>query len=129
MCWASCSIFSLLGSVRSDSAASATSSATCGFTASWASSRLRKSSGDFRNEGSSLSFFWLILAPSPGCLHHIVTLSLAGVHNALDHGRRRRKSSEHGPQLHIKRFRKSSGIPCIQWLITTRPTETPPCNQ
>src|ERR1700680_2690043 len=61
MCCAN-NIFSLFGSVRRARAASAASSAASGFTAWRASSRLRKSSGVFRNEGSSF-FFWLILPP------------------------------------------------------------------
>ena len=65
MCCAS-NIFSLFGSVRRACAASAVSKAATGLTAWRASSRLRKSSGVFRNEGSPF-FFWLIVPvpPSP----------------------------------------------------------------
>src|SRR5262249_49271920 len=63
MCCAS-SIFSLFGSLRSACAASLVSSAPTGLTAWRASSRLRKSSGVLRNEGSSFFFCWLIVAPS-----------------------------------------------------------------
>src|SRR5512147_2973187 len=62
MCWASNS-FSLFGSVRSACAASDASSAVTGFTAWRASSRLRKSSGVLRSEGSPI-FFSLISPPS-----------------------------------------------------------------
>ena len=67
MCCAS-SIFSLFGSVRRACAASDASSAATGFTAWRASSRLRKSSGVFRNEGSPF-FFSLIVPPSPWAHH------------------------------------------------------------
>src|SRR5215831_12951772 len=62
MCCAS-STFSLCGSLRTACAAAAASGAAAGSTAWRASSRLRKSSGRLRNEGSSF-FFSLMFPPS-----------------------------------------------------------------
>src|SRR6516225_1971460 len=62
MCCASKS-FSLCGSLRTACAAAAASGAVTGSTAWRASSRLRKSNGRLRNEGSSF-FFSLMIPPS-----------------------------------------------------------------
>src|SRR5262249_33104595 len=56
-------MFSLLGSDRSARAASEASSATSGFSACRASSRLRKSTGVFRSNGTPFSLS-LMSAPS-----------------------------------------------------------------
>ena len=136
MCCAS-SIFSLLGSVRSACAASEASSAASGFTAWRASSRLRKSSGVFRNDGQLglLLAHARLLHRGSASTQHLIARYPICTHGSSRASRPRRRSHRNRPvrgarepahPLVLRQQRRHQVLPPSRWPPARAPPRPPP---